>query len=285
VALVGDTSVAVADLDARGSEAGLADLDPSLIEIDGVSHVYDAASGPVHALETVDLTIAENEFVCFMGPSGCGKTTILNIVAGFLEPTSGTVRLDGAPISAPGPDRAMVFQDDAVFPWMTVEQNIAFSLRVRGVPSAKSQPIVDHYVDLVNLGEFRGAWPRQLSGGMRKRVDLARAYAADPRVLLLDEPFAALDVITKEYLQLELHRIWLVERKTVVFVTHDVEEAIFLADRVYLMSSRPGRIVATYEPGLPVPRDMSIKVDDGFLEVRKEIRSRMAEMSGSLEEG
>jgi NitT/TauT family transport system ATP-binding protein len=120
---------------------------------------------------------------------------------------------------------------------------------------------------------------------MRKRVDLARAYAADPRVLLLDEPFAALDVITKEYLQLELHRIWLVERKTVVFVTHDVEEAIFLADRVYLMSSRPGRIVATYEPGLPVPRDMSIKVDDGFLEVRKEIRSRMAEMSGSLEEG
>ena len=144
---------------------------------------------------------------------------------------------------------------------------------------------MDHYVDLVNLSEFRGAWPRQLSGGMRKRVDLARAYAADPRVLLLDEPFAALDVITKEYLQLELHRIWLVERKTVVFVTHDVEEAIFLADRVHLMSPRPGRIVATYEPGLPVPRDMSIKVDDGFLEVRKEIRSRMAEMSGPLEEG
>jgi NitT/TauT family transport system ATP-binding protein len=211
-----------------------------------------------------------------MGPSGCGKTTLLNVIAGIVAPSSGEVLVGGSRVTGPGPDRAVVFQDDAVFPWMTVEDNVGYSLRMRGRPAAEIRDIVDRYVKLVGLDEFRTAWPRQLSGGMKKRVDLARGYAADPEVLLMDEPFGALDIMTKERLQEELHKLWLVAPRTVIFITHDLEEALFLGDRVILMSPRPGRIDREYRPEFPDKRDMSIKTTPEFVRFAKELRSDLA---------
>jgi NitT/TauT family transport system ATP-binding protein len=210
-----------------------------------------------------------------MGPSGCGKTTLLNVIAGIVEPTSGEVRVGGARVVAPGPDRAVVSQDDAVFPWMTVEDNIGYSLRMRGRPVAEVAAVIDHYVALVGLSGFRKAWPRQLSGGMKKRVDLARGYAADPDVLLMDEPFGALDIMTKERLQEELRKLWLVAPRTVVFITHDLEEALFLGDRVILLSPRPGRIDVQQQPQFPIQRDMSLKTTPEFVRYAKELREAL----------
>jgi NitT/TauT family transport system ATP-binding protein len=169
----------------------------------------------------------------------------------------------------------MVFQEDAVFPWMTVEDNIGYSLRMRGRSRAEIEETVTRYISLVGLGDFRKAWPRQLSGGMKKRVDLARGYAADPDVLLMDEPFGALDIMTKERLQEELHKLWLVAPRTVIFITHDLEEALFLGDRVILMSPRPGRIDREYRPRFPSPRDMSLKTSPEFVRFAKEIREAL----------
>ncbi|MEA2331459.1 MAG: sulfonate transport system ATP-binding protein [Thermoleophilaceae bacterium] len=247
------------------------------VSISSVSMRFTAEHGEVQALEDVSLTVRENEFVCLMGPSGCGKTTLMNAVAGLVQPTSGRIEVGGAVVSGTGADRAVVFQDDAVFPWMTVEANVGFSATVRGKPKAEIERIVNHYLGLVGLEQFRRAWPRQLSGGMRKRVDLARGFATDSSVLLLDEPFGALDIMTKEYLQEELLRLWRKEPRTILFVTHDLEEALFLGDRVVLMTPRPGRIEAIYEAGFPEDRDMSFKVDDRFVELRREIRERMTE--------
>ncbi len=246
------------------------------IVVDSLSVHFTSETSNVVALDNINMTVRENEFVCIMGPSGCGKTTILNTIAGFIKPTSGRVEVGGRRVRGPGPDRAVVFQSDAVFPWMTVEENIGYSQRVRGKSKSQIKEVVDRYVELVNLQDFRGAWPKQLSGGMKKRVDLARAYAADPEVLLLDEPFGALDIMTKEYLQEELHKLWLAAPRTVVFITHDMEEALFLGDRVIVMTPRPGRIASVYEPNLPRTRDMSIKVDLRFVELLREIRETLA---------
>jgi NitT/TauT family transport system ATP-binding protein len=236
---------------------------------------FETAQADLKALDRINLMVAENEFVCIMGPSGCGKTTLLNVIAGIVEPTSGEVRVDGALVTEPGPDRAVVFQEDAVFPWMTVEDNIAYSLRMRHRSAAQVAEAIDRYVTLVGLSDFRKSWPRQLSGGMKKRVDLARGYAAEPKVLLMDEPFGALDIMTKERLQEELRKLWLVAARTVVFITHDLDEALFLGNRVILMSPRPGRIDKEYRPGFPAERDMSLKTTPDFVHYAKEIREAL----------
>ena len=248
------------------------------IALRSLSVRYGEGENSVLALDSVDLEVGHQEFVAVMGPSGCGKTTLLNVIAGFVQATSGVAMIGDRPITAPGPDRAVVFQDDAVFPWMTVEDNVAFSPKATGKSRAETRELVDRYVNLVGLEDFRTAWPAQLSGGMRKRVDLARGYAAKPQVLLLDEPFGSLDIMTKEYLQEELHKLWRAEPKTVILVTHDLEEALFLGDRVVILSPRPGRIVRTYEPNLPTPRDQSIKMAATFVELRREIRTVIAAM-------
>ena len=248
---------------------------PAKIVAENLSVRFEGAHGEVVALDRIALSVAENEFLCIMGPSGCGKTTLLNIIAGIVFPTSGSVRVGGAPVLGPGPDRAVVFQEDAVFPWMTVEDNVAYSLRMRHRPKAEVERVVDHYVRLVGLADFRKAWPRQLSGGMKKRVDLARGYAADPEVLLMDEPFGALDIMTKERLQEELRKLWLAAPRTVVFITHDLEEALFLGDRVILMSPRPGRIDREYRPHFPPERDMSLKTRPEFLRYAVELREAL----------
>jgi NitT/TauT family transport system ATP-binding protein len=257
------------------TSAPASNLGDAKIVIDDLSVKFEGAESEVVALDRINLRVAENEFVCIMGPSGCGKTTLLNVIAGIVEPTSGDVRVGAARISGPGPDRAVVFQDDAVFPWMTVEDNIGYSLRMRGRPKSEIAAVVDRYIALVGLADFRKAWPRQLSGGMKKRVDLARGYAADPDVLLMDEPFGALDIMTKERLQEELRKLWLVAPRTVVFITHDLEEALFLGDRVVLMSPRPGRIEKQYQPQFPASRDMSIKTTSEFVYYAKELREAL----------
>ena len=259
----------------KGEETAAAASGPEIV-VSSLSVSFAAEHGEVHALDNVNMTVNNREFVCLMGPSGCGKTTVLNAVAGLLKPTSGRIEVGGRNVTGTGADRAVVFQDDAVFPWMTVEENIGFSTRVTGKSRDETRQIVDHYVELVGLQQFRKAWPRELSGGMRKRVDLARCFASDARVLLLDEPFGALDIMTKEYLQEELIQIWLKEPRTILFVTHDIEEALFLGDRVFLMTQRPGRIDEVYESEFPQPRDASIKTDGRFVELRREIRQRMS---------
>jgi NitT/TauT family transport system ATP-binding protein len=251
------------------------------IIIDSVSVHFQTEDYEVVALDNINLQVQENEFVCIMGPSGCGKTTILNLIAGFVRPTSGRVEIGGRPVIKPGPDRAVVFQDDAVFPWMTVEENIGFSQRVQGKSEREIKETTDRYVELVGLQEFRKAWPKQLSGGMKKRVDLARGYAANPEVLLLDEPFGALDIMTKEYLQEELHKVWLAAPRTIIFVTHDLEEALFLGDRVIVMTPRPGRIDSIYELNFPKPRDMSFKIEEQYEEVLREVRRKFLKGSGT----
>jgi NitT/TauT family transport system ATP-binding protein len=245
------------------------------ILISDLSVRFETATADILAVDRISLAVAENELVCIMGPSGCGKTTVLNTIAGIVMPTSGEVRVGNERVRGPGPDRAMVFQEDAVFPWMTVEQNIGYSLRMRGRPAGEIGKVVDHYVSLVGLAEFRKSWPRELSGGMKKRVDLARGYAADPDVLLMDEPFGALDIMTKERLQEEFYKLWLLAPRTVVFVTHDLEEALFLGDRVILMSPRPGRIDVEHRPNFPRERDMSLKTAPEFVSFAKQLREAL----------
>ncbi len=242
------------------------------IVIQELSVSFQSSGGQVTALDNINMTVAEDEFVCVMGPSGCGKTTLLNTIAGIVIPTHGTIHVGGRLVDTPGPDRAVVFQDDAVFPWMTVANNISYSLRMRRRPKSEIQLVVDRYINLVGLAEFRDAWPHQLSGGMKKRVDLARGYAADPEVLLMDEPFGALDIMTKERLQEELHKIWLLAPRTTFFITHDLEEALYLGDRVVLMSPRPGRIEREYLPDLPRERDMSVKTTPDFVGLAAQLR-------------
>lgn len=225
------------------------------VKIEGVHKHYGIGKGHVTALRDVWLEIQEHEFVCLLGPSGCGKTTLLNLLAGFEHPTSGALHAFGRPISGPGPDRTMVFQEYALFPWLSVSDNIQYGLKRRGVPRKERQEVAAHYIGLIDLKGFEDKYPGQLSGGMRQRVALARALAVNPAVLLMDEPFAALDSFTRERMQDELVRIWQNERKAVVFVTHSIDEAIKLADRIVVMSPRPGRISEVITIGTDRPRD------------------------------
>jgi NitT/TauT family transport system ATP-binding protein len=227
----------------------------ALLEIKGVSKQFFADGKEMVALQDINLEIEDNEFICFIGPSGCGKTTLLRIVAGLEEATEGTVTLDGDPIKGPGPERGMVFQEYSLFPWRTVIDNIVFGLELKGVPSAERLAQGRQYLKMVGLERFETRYPHELSGGMKQRVAIARALVNRPKALLMDEPFGALDAQTRNIMQSELLRIWQEERKTVVFVTHSVDEAIYLADRIVIMSARPGRIKDIIEIPLSRPRN------------------------------
>lgn len=238
----------------------------AILQIQDISRIFPAVSGrqPVRALEPTRLEITRNEFITILGPSGCGKSTLLRIVAGLDKPTTGEIRLDGRTITGPGPDRGMVFQSYTLFPWLTVADNIAFGLRERGLGEAETRASVNEYIAKVGLRGFENHLPKQLSGGMQQRTAIARALANNPEILLLDEPFGALDNQTRGLMQELLLGIWERERKTVIFVTHDIEEAIFMASRVIVMTARPGRIKADLRVELPYPRHYTIKTSPEF---------------------
>ena len=227
----------------------------SKVRIDRLSKTFRADGHEVPVLNDVTLDVREGELVCILGPSGCGKSTLLNIVGGFVPPTSGGVTIDGEPVRGPDPRRVFVFQERGVFPWLTVEGNIGFGLS--RLPPAEKARRIAHYVHLVGLEGFEKAYPQELSGGMKQRVEVARALAVDPDVLYLDEPFGALDSITRLVMRSELLRIWEAEKKTILFVTHDIEESVQLADRIVVLSARPGEIRKIVDVDLAHPRDLS----------------------------
>ena len=229
----------------------------SQIRITGVNKVFATGEKEVVALKDINLEIPEGQFVCLLGPSGCGKSTLLNAVAGFSLPTSGTITTDGKVVTAPGPDRGMVFQEYALFPWMTVEQNIGFGLEIKNMPKAQIAQRVASLLGTLGLTDFRSRFPKDLSGGMRQRVAIARVLALDSPILLMDEPFGALDALTRRNLQDELLRIWSELKKTILFVTHSIEEAIYLADRIVVMTYRPGTVKRDIIVELPRLRDPS----------------------------
>jgi NitT/TauT family transport system ATP-binding protein len=241
------------------------------IRIDGVAKTYQSGDGPVHALDRIDLSIAEGEFVSIVGPSGCGKSTLLYIVGGFI-PADGEVLVDDRPIEGPGIERGVVFQEYALFPWLTVRKNILYGLENRDMPAQERNRAADRLIGVIGLRNFEHRYPRELSGGMKQRVALARTLACDPAILLLDEPFGALDAQTREVMQDEMLRIWLQTRKTVLMVTHDVTEAVFLSDRICVMSARPGRIVEEFAVGLDrsVGREQ-LMLSDAFNKLRNEV--------------
>ncbi|MET0313704.1 MAG: ABC transporter ATP-binding protein [Hansschlegelia sp.] len=233
-------------------------------------------SAGVLALDDVSIDIPTGQFLCVIGPSGCGKTTLLHTIAGFEKPTRGEALIDGRAITAPGPDRIVIFQEYGLYPWMTVAQNIEFGLRAKGLPAARRAEIVRHFVDLVRLTGFEDRYPHEISGGMKQRVSIARALAPEPAVVLMDEPFAALDSLTRDVLQEEILRIWGVTRQTFVLITHNVDEAIFLGDRVMVMTARPGRIKAVIDVDIPRPRDPSVRTHHPrFLEIKDELAAHL----------
>jgi NitT/TauT family transport system ATP-binding protein len=243
------------------------------LEIENVSRVFAGTRGgpPVQALTPTSLSVAPNDFITILGPSGCGKSTLLRIVAGLDTPSSGQVRLNGKPVTAPGADRGMVFQSYTLFPWLTVAQNIGFGLNEKGLNAAARDEIVAAYIAKVGLTGFEHHWPKQLSGGMQQRTAIARALANDPEILLLDEPFGALDNQTRALMQELLLGIWSQDKKTVLFVTHDIEEAIFIASRVVVMSARPGRIKAQVKVDLPYPRHYTLKTTPEFTRLKAQL--------------
>jgi len=231
----------------------------------------DKKEKSVSVIDKLDLSVYEQEFLSIVGESGCGKSTLLNIIAGLLPSDSGCVNIDGNEIVEPGPDRTMVFQDDAVFPWYNVYGNVEYGLKISNIDKKQRDQLVRHYLDLVGLSDSADKYPRQLSGGMRKRVDVARAIITKPEVLLMDEPFAALDVMTKQKLQEQFLKIWNETRMTVIFVTHDLEEALYMADRVVVMSSHPGRITKIVDVPFERPRKKDLKTANEFTTLRREL--------------
>ncbi len=248
---------------------------PVKVKIDNVVKKYSGRNGEMVALNGVSLDIHENEFVCVVGPSGCGKSTLLNIIAGLHEPTSGQVLVDGQAVSGPGPDRGVVFQQYALFPWLTVQKNVEFGLKLQGMSQDKAEQEAKKYIKMVDLEQFAQSYPKELSGGMKQRVAIARAYAINPKVLLMDEPFGALDAQTRTQLQTELLKTLEKEQKTCFFITHDVEEAIILAQRVIIMSARPGRIKEVVEINIPYPRTQETKMSKEFLDLKNHIWSQV----------
>ena len=242
------------------------------LTIHGVTKRFAVGDDEVEALAPVDLAIPGGEFVCMIGASGCGKSTLLRIIAGFEEPTTGEVAIDGKPVTGPGSDRGMVFQDYALFPWMTVRQNISFGPRQRHLPREEIDRTTDEFVRMVGLERFADRYPNQLSGGMKQRVAIARVLANNANILLMDEPFGALDALTREQLQNELLQIWKRTSVTTIFVTHSVEEAVLLADRVLVMSAGPGKIDSDFRIDLPRPRDVS---SPEFNALRRDVARRL----------
>ncbi len=241
------------------------------VSIQGIEKKYNTRKGEVVALNGVNFDFKDNEFICVIGPSGCGKSTLLNIIAGLLEPTAGQILVDGKPIQGTGTDRGVVFQQYALFPWLTVKKNVEFGLKLKGLSKDECDSIAMKYLKMVELEKFADSYPKELSGGMKQRVAIARAYAMNPEVLLMDEPFGALDAQTRTQLQTELLKAWQEENKTCFFVTHDIEEAIVLATRVVIMSARPGRIKEVVDIDIPYPRDQETKMSERFIELKNHI--------------
>jgi NitT/TauT family transport system ATP-binding protein len=246
----------------------------SQISVRNLTKIYEGStpSARVVALDNVSCEIPAGEFLCIIGPSGCGKSTLLHAIAGFVRGSSGETLQDGESILHPGPDRIVMFQEYGLFPWLTVAENVEFGLLAKGVPAAERKATVRKYLQLVKLEGFEQRLPHELSGGMKQRVSIARALAPDPAVILMDEPFAALDSLTRDILQEEILRIWENTRKTFVLITHNIEEAVFLGDRVIVMTARPGRIKAQIEVDIPRPRDPSIRSHHPrFLEIKDQL--------------
>jgi NitT/TauT family transport system ATP-binding protein len=263
------------DLEGRCSQrpeekaaTGVARNAPPVIKVRDLSMSFSGKRPQerIDVLRSVGLEVQQGEFVCIVGPSGCGKSTLLNLVAGFIKPTKGSILVQGSPVVGPDPKRIFVFQENGVFPWLTVEQNVGFGLARRAETDRRK--IVQHYVQMVGLTGFEKAYPRELSGGMRQRVEIARALAANPEIIYMDEPFGALDFMTRMKMRADLTRIWQEEQKTVLFVTHDIEEAVQLADRVVIMDARPATIQTQVVVNLPRPRDLD---SPGYLQVRDQI--------------
>jgi len=245
------------------------------VSIDGVSVVFGSGDEIHVAVEQTSLDIEPGEFLCILGPSGCGKSTLLNSVAGFVKPTSGLVQVDGKEVTQPGPDRGMVFQQYSLMPWKTVRDNVAFGPLLSGHSRSESLAIAYTFLNMVGLTQFAKHFPAQLSGGMQQRVGIARALANYPSVLLMDEPFGALDAQTRLMMQENLLRIWEDFGTTVVFVTHDVDEAIFLADRVVIMSAAPGRIIDDFKVGIPRPRTSDVSTNERYIELKRRCLERI----------
>ena len=236
-----------------------------------VAMSYPTRRGDVRALEKISLSVPDGQFACIVGPSGCGKSTLLSVAAGLVMPTEGEVLVDGSPTYSPGPDRGMVFQSYSLYPWLSVRRNIEFGLEIKGTPKAERTRQSSELIHLMKLDDFADAYPKALSGGMKQRVAIARALANDPEVLLMDEPFGALDALTRQIMQEMLTELWHRYRKTVLFVTHDIDEAIFLGDVIYIMTNRPGRIRTTLQVDLPRPRTFDMVGGSRFAELRNEV--------------
>mgnify|MGYP006385025611 FL=1 len=242
------------------------------VQIKDVKKIYEGRNGQTIALNGANLDIYDNEFICVVGPSGCGKSTLLNIIAGLHEATSGEVLVDGVKVEGTGVDRGVVFQQYALFPWLTVKKNVMFGLNLKkGMTDEEREAIALKYIKMVGLEKFVDSYPKELSGGMKQRVAIARAYAVNPSILLMDEPFGALDAQTRTQLQTELLKTWEEEKKTCFFITHDVEEAILLASRVVVMSARPGRIKEVIDIDIPYPRNQETKMLPRFTELKNYI--------------
>ncbi len=245
------------------------------LEINHVSKTFQGTSGEVVALDNIDFQVNDGEFISIVGTSGCGKSTLLNIIAGLTDYTSGSILLNQQPIAGPGSDRAVVFQSDATFPWLTVIENLEYGLKIKQMPKDERRQICNDLLKLLGLEKFADAYPKELSGGMRKRIDIGRAYAVQPEILLMDEPFGALDVVTRETMQDELLRIWSERKKTVIFVTHDLEEAMYLSDRIIMLSPRPGRMKQIIEVPFERPRTAALRESKEFYDLRNELRKVM----------
>ncbi len=242
-----------------------------LVEVEDLSICFRRKGQLIPVLESIEFTIEPGEFVCLLGPSGCGKSTILNAIAGFIKPTRGSVAVDRVPVVRPGADRGFVFQQYSLLPWKTTFQNVEFGLKIQGMPAAKRKEIVNYYLNRVGLYQHRHSYPYQLSGGMQQRASIIRALVNSPSVLLMDEPFAALDAQTRHMMQELLLDIWTELKSTVVFVTHDIEEAVFLSDRIFVMGVSPGRIKQVVEVSLERPRHIDVMVSSDFLHLNREI--------------
>lgn len=245
---------------------------PVKLALESVAKTFAGRSGSVTALDGINLEVGQGEFLCLVGPSGCGKSTLLNLIAGLEQPSRGRILMDGRPIQGPGPERMVLFQEAALFPWLNVLHNVEFGLKQRGVPPRARRETALRFLDLVHLAKFAGAYVHELSGGMKQRVALARALAADPAVLLMDEPFAALDAQTREILHAELQELWAATHKTVVFITHNVREAVCLGDRVAVLTFRPGRLKAEFAVDLARPRQVE---DEGLIAVSAEVTASL----------
>jgi NitT/TauT family transport system ATP-binding protein len=242
------------------------------LRIRNLSQIYSTSNHSVEALRDISLDIEDGEIVCIVGPSGCGKSTLLNLIGGFEQPTQGEILAHGQPVSAPGPDRVVVFQELGLFPWLTARGNVEFGLKVRGVPPADRREVAERYLRMMHLTKFQNSLLHELSGGMKQRVALARALALNPDILLMDEPFAALDSQTRDLLHIELQEIWDKTRKTILFVTHNVREAVTLGHRVIVMTAHPGRIKKEFRVDMPRPRHIE---DPGLIEIARGVMEEL----------